>query len=61
MKTSAKCTLADMILAYIGEVENGSDDLKENDMEEDDDIFKEPKGGKPKIVVKSTKAAPKKG
>ena len=61
MKTSAKCTLADMILAYIGEVENGSDDLKEDDME-DDDIFKEPKSsGKPKIVVKSMRAAPKKG
>ena len=49
-----------MILAYIGEVEDGSDDLKEDDME-DDDIFKEPKGGKPKIVVKSIKPAPKKG
>jgi len=60
MKTSAKCTLADMILAYIGEVENGSDDLKED--ESDDDIFKEPKSsGKPKIVVKSMKSAPKKG
>jgi hypothetical protein len=58
MKTSAKCTLADMILAYIGEVENGKDDLKEEDDEED--IFKEPMG-KPKIVVKSAKAAPKKG
>ena len=47
-----------MILAYIGEVENGKDDLKEEDDEED--IFKEPMG-KPKIVVKSAKAAPKKG
>lgn len=50
-----------MILAYIGEVENGSDDLKE-DEGDDDDIFKEPKNsGKPKIVVKSMKSAPKKG
>lgn len=48
-----------MILAYIGEVENGKDDLKEDD-DEEDDIFKEPMG-KPKIVVKSAKAAPKKG
>lgn len=57
MKTSAKCTLADMILSYIGEVEGGKDDLKEDDEE---DIFKEP-SGKPKIVVKAVKAAPKKG
>jgi hypothetical protein len=59
MKTSAKCTLADMILAYIGEVEDGKDDLKEDD-DDEEDIFKEPMG-KPKIVVKSAKAAPKKG
>lgn len=65
MKDYAKCTLADMILKYIDQVEDEGekeDPLKEED-DGEEDIFKEPMGmGKPKIVVKSIKlSGPKKG
>lgn len=61
MKDYAKCTLADMILKYIGDLEGKDDDLKEeDDGEEEEDIFSEKPMGKPKIVVKSVKVTPKK-
>jgi hypothetical protein len=65
-KFDLKTTVADMLRFYTDQVrssyeEEDDEDLLEENYSNQEDIFKEPKGGKPKIVVKSMKSAPKKG